>query len=121
MINKSYDDNNIFAKIIRKEAKAEVVFENQHVLCFNDIFPKAPVHVLIIPKAKFKDILDFSKNASTDQKNAIYVGIENIITKFNINSNGCRIITNHGKNGRQEVPHLHFHLLGGRDLGSMLT
>ena len=60
MTNSKYDKNNIFAKIIRKEAKAEVVYEDEHVLCIKDIFPKAPIHVLIVPKAEFTDIFDFS-------------------------------------------------------------
>jgi diadenosine tetraphosphate (Ap4A) HIT family hydrolase len=121
MTNSDYDKNNIFAKILRKEAKAEVVFEDEYILCFKDIFPKAPIHILIIPKASFKDISDFSKNASTEQKNAIFKGIEYIIKNFKLSPAGCRIITNFGVHGRQEVNHLHFHLLGGQDVGPMLT
>ena len=59
MTKANYDKNNIFAKIIRKEAKANIVFENKHILCFKDIFPKAPVHILIIPKASLKTYLIF--------------------------------------------------------------
>ena len=121
MIDEEYDKNNIFAKIIRKEAKAEVVFENEHILCFRDIFAKAPVHILIIPKRQFKDIFDFSKNASSKEKIAIYSGFENIIKIFKLDPNGCRIISNFGSHGRQEVQHLHFHLLGGKDLGPMIS
>ena len=121
MINEEYDENNIFAKILRKEAKADIVFEDQYVLCFKDVFPKAPVHILIIPKRQFKDIFDFSKNASFEEKNAIYDGFKNIIKIFKLDPNGCRIISNFGRHGRQEVPHLHFHLLGGKDLGPMVS
>ena len=120
MTKNEYDKNNIFAKIIRKEANAEVVFEDEYVLCFKDIFPKAPVHVLIVPKAEFTDIFDFSQKASTKQKNAIFSCIENIIKMFKLSDNGCRLITNYGEYGRQEVPHLHFHLLGGGDVGPMV-
>jgi len=119
--NKSYDDENIFAKILRKEAKAEVVYETKNVLCFNDMYPKAPVHILIIPKGRFKDINDFSKNASAEQKIEIFSCFEILIDKFKLNANGCRIITNFGSNGRQEVPHLHFHLVGGKDVGRMFN
>ena len=63
----NYDNNNIFAKIIRKEAKANIVFENKHILCFKDIFPKAPVHILIIPKGEFIDIFDFSINSISSE------------------------------------------------------
>ena len=118
--NKPYDDENIFAKILRKEAKAEVVHETKNVLCFNDIYPKAPVHILIIPKGRFKDINDFSKNATKEQKYSIFEAFEKIINLFKLEPSGCRIITNYGRDGRQEVPHLHFHLLGGKDIGKMI-
>ena len=121
MINKKYDSNNIFAKILRKEANANIIFENNFVLCFTDIFPKAPVHVLIIPKGHFKDIFDFSINATSDEKKGIYDGIARVIKIFDLERDGCRVISNFGKHGRQEVPHLHFHLLGGRDIGPMIS
>ena len=121
MTKASYDKNNIFAKIIRKEAEANIVFENKYILCFKDIFPKAPVHILIIPKGQFKDIFDFSINATSEEKKAIYDGFARVINIFDLKSDGCRIISNFGNNGRQEVPHLHFHLLGGKDIGPMIS
>tara|TARA_Y100001958_G_C20758498_1_gene239660 strand:+ start:61 stop:426 length:366 start_codon:yes stop_codon:yes gene_type:complete len=121
MTNISYDKNNIFAKIIKKEAKANIVFENKYIICFKDIFPKAPVHILIIPKGQFKDIFDFSINATLAEKKAIYDGFAEVIKMFNLELNGCRIISNFGNHGRQEVPHLHFHLLGGKDIGPMIS
>lgn len=119
--NKNYDDDNIFAKILRKEAQAEIIYETKNVLCFNDMFPKAPVHILIIPKGRFKDINDFSKHATTEQKIEIFSSFEILIDRFKLNIDGCRILTNFGTHGRQEVPHLHFHLLGGKDVGRMLN
>ncbi|OUU62803.1 MAG: hypothetical protein CBC22_03225 [Alphaproteobacteria bacterium TMED62] len=119
MINEEYDKNNIFAKILRKEAKADIIFENEYILCFRDIFAIAPVHILIIPKRHFKDIFDFSKNASSEEKVAIFDGFENIIKIFKLDQDGCRLISNFGDHGGQEVPHLHFHLLGGKGLGPM--
>ena len=116
MIKATYDKNNIFSKIIRKEAKANIVFENKHIICFKDIFPKAPVHILIIPKGQFKDIFDFSLNATSEEKKAIYDGFAKVIKIFDLELDGCRIITNFGKHGRQEVPHFHFHLLGNVEL-----
>ena len=80
-----------------------------------------PVHILIIPKGRFKDINDFSKNASAEQKIEIFSCFEILIDKFKLNANGCRILTNFGSNGRQEVPHLHFHLVGGKDVGRMFN
>ena len=121
MTNLKYDKNNIFAKILRKEAKANIILENEYILCFEDIFPKAPVHVLLIPKGHFKDIFDFSVNANSEEKKAVFDSMAKVIKMFNLEPNGCRIITNFGKNGRQEVPHLHFHLLGGKDIGPMLS
>ena len=121
MTKVTYDKNNIFSKIIRKEAKANIVFENKHIICLKDIFPKAPVHILIIPKGQFKDIFDFSINATLEEKKAIYEGFVKVIKTFNLELNGCRIISNFGKHGRQEVPHLHFHLLGGKDIGPMIS
>ena len=121
MTNVNYNKNNIFAKIIRKEAKANIVFENKHILCFKDIFPKAPVHILIIPKGQFKDIFDFSINATSEEKKAIYEGFAKVIDIFDLELDGCRIISNFGNNGRQEVHHLHFHLLGGKDIGPMIS
>ena len=121
MTKATYDKNNIFAKIIRKEAKANIVFENKYILCFKDIFPKAPVHILIIPKGQFKDIFDFSINATSEEKKAIYDGFARVINIFDLKSDGCRIISNFGNDGRQEVPHLHFHLLGGKDIGPMIS
>ena len=119
--NKNYDDDNIFAKILRKEAQAEIIYETKNALCFNDMFPKAPVHILIIPKGRFKDINDFSKHATTEQKIEIFSSFEILIDRFKLNIDGCRILTNFGTHGRQEVPHLHFHLLGGKDVGRMLN
>ena len=84
MTKATYDKNNIFAKIIRKDAKANIVFENKYVLCFKDIFPKAPVHVLIIPKGQFKDIFDFSINANSEEKKAIYEGFAKVIKIFDL-------------------------------------
>ena len=117
----SYNKNNIFAKILRKEAKAEVVYENEHVFCFKDIFPKAKIHILIIPKSEYTDIYDFSKNASSEEKESIFVAFDNLIELFKLDKKGCRIITNFGIDGRQEVEHLHFHFLGGQDIGNMIS
>ena len=117
----SYDKNNIFAKILRGEAQAEKVYENDHVFCFKDIFPKSKIHVLIIPKKEYVDVYDFSKNSSKQEKESIFEAFESIIALYKIEKTGCRIITNLGIDGRQEVPHLHFHLLAGKDIGKMIN
>ena len=116
-----YDKNNIFAKILKQEAEAEIVFENDNVLCFKDIFPRAKVHILIIPKKEYANIYDFSKNASIKEKESIFSAFEYLIEYYELEKSGCRIITNHGVDGRQEVSHLHFHFLGGQDIGKMIN
>ena len=117
----SYDKNNIFAKILNGEAEAKIVYENDHVLCFNDIFPKSKIHILVIPKNEYTDIYDFSRNSSNEEKESIFQAFETLIDMFGLNKKGCRIITNQGEDGRQEVAHLHFHFLGGQDVGRMIN
>ena len=114
----SYNKNNIFSKILRKEANAEIVYENEYVLCFKDIFPKANIHILIIPKKEYTDIYDFSKNASSIEKESIFSVFKTLIELFKLDKKGCRIITNFG---RWKEEHLHFHFLGGEDIGNMIV
>ena len=121
MIDRIYDKTNIFYKIINKKTAAEIVYENNHVLCFKDIFPRAPIHLLIVPKKCYIDIFDFSQKATEEEKISIFNAIGELIKNFKIENQGNRVITNSGKDGRQEVPHFHFHLLGGKDIGKMLS
>ncbi len=114
-----YDDNNIFAKILRKEIPTELVLENKYAIAFKDIAPRAPVHVLVIPKEKYMKYNDFLDKGSKDEVFYFFKLLNEIIKKFNLTENGYRIITNGGEDGNQEVPHLHFHILGGENLGSM--
>ena len=116
-----YDENNIFAKILKREVQAEIVFENDFVLCFEDIFPKSKIHILVIPKKKYSDIYDFSKNSSIEEKESIFFAFGVLVDLYKLDKKGCRIITNCGIDGRQEIPHLHFHFLGGQDLGKMVN
>ena len=112
---KNYDKKNIFAKILRGELPSEKVFENDEVFAFKDINPIAPVHVLIIPKKPFCSFDDFSVNADEKTLVSLIRSIEKIASKLNLD-NGYRIISNIGHWGGQEVPHFHFHLLGGKKL-----
>ena len=113
----AYDQNNIFAKILRGEIPCAKVFENDHVLAFNDISAKAPVHVLIIPKGAYVSFADFSQNASEEEIVSLNRAIGEIAREKNIVETGYRVISNHSEHARQEVPHYHVHLLGGKDLG----
>ncbi len=117
----SYDDQNIFAKILRGEIPCEKVFENDHVLAFNDISAQAPVHILVIPKGAYVDLADFSTNADAQEIQAFHDAVAQIVANKNLNKNGFRAIANAGDHGGQEVPHYHLHLLGGEPLGAMLS
>ncbi len=116
-----YDDNNIFAKILRGEIPCDKVYEDDHVLAFNDIAPQAPVHVLVIPKGKYVSIVDFGANASADEVKAFFEAVSKIAKAKGIDQEGFRSIANSGINGGQEVPHFHLHLLGGKKIGAMVS
>ena len=120
-MNKTYDPNNIFAKILSGEIPCQPVFENDHVFAFKDIWPKAPVHILLIPKGSYRDATDFSKSASVDEVVAFTRAIATITDMFQLTENGYRLIANTGKEGGQEVPHFHIHILGGKVLGPMVS
>ncbi|MDW4500178.1 histidine triad nucleotide-binding protein [Sulfitobacter sp. D35] len=119
----SYDDQNIFAKILRKEIPNDTVLETEHSLAFRDIAPQAPVHVLVIPKGAYVSYDHFAAEASDaevlDYTRAIAKVCEMEGVKVDA-SEGFRLISNAGAHGVQEVPHLHVHILGGRELGRML-
>lgn len=117
----SYDDQNIFAKIIRGEIPCDKVFEDDYCLAFNDIAPQAPVHVLVIPKGPYVSFDDFHANA-TDAEIAGYIrGIGTVARMRGVDADGYRILSNIGENGHQEVLHLHVHVVGGRPMGRMLS
>lgn len=116
-----YDDNNIFARILRGEIPCNKVYEDDHVLAFNDINPQAPVHILVIPKGRYIAIDDFGASASAEEIKAFYAAIAKITDDKNLKNEGFRVIANTGINGGQEVPHFHAHILAGRRLGPMLT
>jgi histidine triad (HIT) family protein len=117
----TYDDNNIFAKILRGDIPCQKVFEDDHVLAFNDIAPKAPVHILVIPKGKYVSIDEFGAKAKAEEIKAFYAAVAQIVQEKNLKADGFRVIANTGLNGGQEVPHFHVHILGGRQLGPMLA
>ena len=119
-----YDDNNIFAKILRGEISCKKIYEDEFVLSFHDINPQKKIHALVIPKGKYVDLDDFSSNASPDEMVGLLKGINIVAKKLEISINGgkgYRTIANIGENGGQEVPHLHFHLFGGEKVGKMVV
>ena len=114
-----YDENNIFAKILRKEIPCDKVYEDEFSLFFNDISPQAKVHVLGIPKFPCTTFSDFLKNADDQNISSFFKSIQLVISKLNIEENGYRLITNTGEHGGQEVPHFHVHILAGEKIGSL--
>ena len=116
----SYDDNNIFAKILRKEIPCKPVYEDDHVLAFSDIAPKAPVHILVIPKGSYVSVADFGAKASAEEITAFWRAVAKIAADNGLPDSGFRAIANTGLNGGQEVPHFHVHIVGGKKLGPML-
>ncbi len=121
MTAKSYDKNNIFAKILRGEIPCNKVYEDEYALAFHDIAPKAPVHVLVIPKGAYVDLCDFARQASADEIAGFYKAATKIAADLGIEDAGFRTIANTGAGGGQEVPHFHIHLLGGGPLGPMIS
>lgn len=117
----AYDTENIFAKILRGEIPCDKVYEDDHVLAFNDIAPQAPVHVLVIPKGAYVNAGEFGVKASADEIMAFYKAVSHIIAEKGLNKNGYRLIANAGTHGGQEVPHYHIHILAGEPLGLMLA
>ena len=121
----NYDTNNIFAKILRKEIPCDKIYENDHVLAFKDINPQAKIHVLVIPKGAYVNMDDFSQNAKNDEIVALTRALGEVTKIVGLSSysegKGYRYIGNNGPDGGQEVPHLHFHILGGEPLGRMVS
>ncbi len=115
-----YDNNNIFAKIIRAEIPCKKVFEDDKCLFFYDINPVAKIHVLGIPKSSHVDFSDFVNNAEPSDVSGFFKKVSFVIEKLGIKNDGYRLVSNSGINGRQEVPHFHVHILGGESLASNL-
>ncbi|WP_231565622.1 HIT domain-containing protein [Paracoccus sanguinis] len=121
----TYDDSNIFARMLRGEIPNDTVAENAHALAFRDIRPQAPVHILVIPRGRYVSYDDFAANASDDE----IVGFNRLVAEvaraeglsLADGGDGFRAITNAGAHGVQEVPHFHLHLLGGRPMGRMVS
>ena len=119
----SYDDNNIFAKILREEIPCKKIYEDDFVLSFHDINPQKRIHSLVIPKGKYVDLDDFSQNASSEDMVRLLKGINIVAKKLGISvdtGKGYRALANISEDGGQEVPHLHFHLFGGEKVGKMV-
>jgi histidine triad (HIT) family protein len=119
----SYDKNNIFAKILRKEIPCKKIFENNYILSFYDINPQKKIHALVIPKGDYINLDDFNNRASDKEIVALSKAITEVSKILGISTDtgkGYRALTNLDDHGGQEVPHLHFHLFGGEKIGKMV-
>jgi histidine triad (HIT) family protein len=108
-----YDNNNIFAKIIRGEIKATTLYEDDKVIAIQDIFPKAKVHALVLPKGEYIDIDDFTSNADPQEIKFFFDSLSKIAKQLGIFESGYRVLTNKGNDATQTVKHFHVHVLGG--------
>lgn len=117
----AYDDNNVFAKILRGDIPAKKVYEDDFAMAFHDIGAKAPVHVLVIPKGKYVSIAEFGEKGSDAEIAGFYRAVSKVANDLGLVKEGFRSIANTGINGGQEVPHFHVHLLGGKKIGPMVS
>ncbi|MDI9313403.1 MAG: HIT domain-containing protein [Hydrotalea sp.] len=115
----NYDNNNIFAKILRGEIPCKKFADNAVALAFHDIHPRKKIHLLVIPKGDYVSFSDFTRHATPDEQVGFWALVEKITADSGVDKTGYRIITNHGAHGHQEVPHFHIHLLGGESTGPL--
>ena len=115
-----YDDQNIFAKILRGEIPNRTVYEDEWALAFHDINPQAPVHILVIPKGPYVSWDDFSAKANDAELSGFIRAVGHVAREQGLVASGYRLLANAGIDSHQEVPHLHVHLFGGKALGPML-
>ena len=115
-----YDPTNIFARILRDEIPSKRIYEDEWAIAFNDIAPRAPVHVLVIPRGPYVSLSDFTASASDAEITGFWRAVGRVATQLGIDRPGYRLLTNTGRDAGQEVPHLHVHLFAGAPLGDML-
>lgn len=120
-VSMTYDDQNIFAKILRGEIPCYEVYRDEYVLAFKDIAPQAPIHILVIPTGRYISIEDFGSKGSAEEIQAFYKAVSIIAHDQGLSETGFRCIANTGFDGGQEVPHFHMHILGGAPVGPMIV
>ena len=115
-----YDDDNIFAKILRGEIPSNKVYEDEWSFAFEDINPQAEIHTLVIPKGRYVSWDDFSERASAEEIAGFVRAVGHVAREKGLVEPGYRLLANVGQHGHQEIPHLHVHIFGGHPLGPML-
>lgn len=116
-----YDDQNVFAKILRGEIPSQKVYEDDWVYAFHDIAPQAPTHILVIPKGPYVSWDDFSRRASAEEIAGFVRAVGHVAREAGLVEPGYRLLANVGEDGGQEVPHLHVHIFAGKPLGRMIS
>ena len=116
-----YDNDNIFARILRGEVPCRKVYEDEHALAFHDINPQAPVHVLVIPKGPWVSAADFHAGADDAAIAGFWRAVGRVARDLGLEASGYRLLANMGQHSGQEVPHFHVHIFGGRPLGRMVA
>ncbi|MCS6932492.1 MAG: histidine triad nucleotide-binding protein [Acetobacteraceae bacterium] len=116
-----YDDQNVFARILRGEIPSKRVYEDEWAIAFHDIAPQAPVHVLVIPRGRYVSMADFTARASAAEIAGFFRAVGEVARILGLEAEGYRILSNMGPAAGQEVPHLHVHIFAGRPLGPMLA
>ncbi len=119
-----YDAENIFAKILRGEIPNNTVLETEHALAFHDISPQRKTHVLVIPKGPYVSYDHFCKEASAEEMVGFNKAVAKVVDQLGLaldQGEGFRVIGNTGQHGHQEVPHMHFHILGGEPVGPLVA
>lgn len=115
-----YDDQNIFARILREELPSSKIYEDEWAIAFNDIRPQAPVHVLVVPKGAWVSWDDFTAKASDAEIAGYMRAVGHVTRQLGLDGEGYRLMVNMGGHGHQEVPHLHMHIFGGRQFYQMI-
>jgi diadenosine tetraphosphate (Ap4A) HIT family hydrolase len=116
-----YDDQNVFARILRGEIPSKRVFEDEWAIAFHDINPQAPVHVLVIPRGRYVSMADFTARGSAAEIAGFFRAVGEVTRMLGLETDGYRLLANMGQAAGQEVPHLHVHVFAGRPLGPMLA
>lgn len=116
-----YDDDNIFAKILRDEIPSKRVYEDDYAVAFHDINAQAPTHILVIPRGRYVSWDDFTANANDAEISGYIRAVGHVARAAGLVETGYRLLANTGMDAHQEVPHLHVHIFAGRKLGPMLA
>lgn len=116
----AYDPNNIFARILRGEIPSTKIYEDEHVIALHDLHPQRKVHALVIVKGAYTDIADFGARATEAEIVGLNRAIPRVAALLGIDQSGYRVISNMPGHGGQEIPHLHYHLLGGEPVGKLV-